>query len=164
MSDGMTNYYEGLYLFPQAMSGRLAEVIAHMDELHGRAGANVVAMSKWHEGNLAYTISKSRRGIYILVYFEANPARIAGLERDANLSELIIRFMITRADHLTVEEMKAADGRQALEHEARFKSEESVRPAPETTSHADDAAPAGGDSVAVAAAAGTDDEAVATGE
>ncbi|NOG54561.1 MAG: 30S ribosomal protein S6 [Planctomycetes bacterium] len=123
MSDETMNYYEGLFLFPQAMAGRMSEMISHMDELLERAGAKLVAMSKWHEGNLAYTIQKSRRGIYFLTYFEAQPERIAGLERDSNLSESIIRFMFTRADHLTVEEMTATDGRQAIEQESRLKTE-----------------------------------------
>ncbi|MEM9084177.1 MAG: hypothetical protein AAGB34_11320, partial [Planctomycetota bacterium] len=49
---------------------------------------------------------------------------LQGFERDCNLSEDIIRFMVTKAEHLTEEEIKAHDQRVMLGDEAQLRSEE----------------------------------------
>jgi small subunit ribosomal protein S6 len=86
-------------------------------------------MRKWDERRLAYEIDKQKRGVFILTYFKAPTSSISGLERDCNLSETILRLLVTRADHLTEEEIAANDARQALDDEAKLRSEEAKRQA-----------------------------------
>jgi len=81
----------------------------------------VIAMRKWDERRLAYEIDKQKRGTFLLVYFEAETSRLAGLERDCNLSDVLLRTMVTRADHLTREEMQAADARDELKTEIELR-------------------------------------------
>ncbi len=119
------SYYEGMFLFPQTMATRLQEAIDHINTILGRAGAEVVAMQKWGERALAYPINKSRRGIYILIYFKCDRSKLAGLERDCNLSEVLLRMLVTRADHLTLEEMQAFDQAQDMMVEAKVRADES---------------------------------------
>ncbi|MEC9374325.1 MAG: 30S ribosomal protein S6 [Planctomycetota bacterium] len=123
--------YEGMFLFGQAAGAELDRLVSHLNDLLARAEADLIAMKKWDERRLAYEIRKNKRGIYILAYFNADPTRIAGLERDCNLSEDILRFMIIRADHLTLEEMQSADDRQALADEAALRRERADSNEPE---------------------------------
>jgi small subunit ribosomal protein S6 len=118
--------YEGMFLFPQAATSNLGEVVDHLNSIFDRAKAEVIAMKKWDERKLAYEIGKHRRGLYILTYFSAPGESMAQLERDANLSDHILRFMVIRADHLTDEEMRSQDERQALADEAAMRREEAA--------------------------------------
>jgi len=116
--------YEGLFLFPQAATAELKTTIDHVQEVLSRAEAELLALARWDERRLAYDIKGNKRGLYILAYFLAPTDRLADLERDCNLSERILRAMIIRADHLTEEQMRNADNRQALHDEAALRDQE----------------------------------------
>ena len=113
--------YEAMFLIGQAAAANLPEVIDHIKDIFNRAGAELIAMKKWDERRLAFEIKKQKRGLYILTYFRAQNTALPGIERDCNLSERILRVMILRADHLTEDEMRASDARDALETEAKMR-------------------------------------------
>lgn len=121
MQTQKTHYYEAMFLISQAVAADFQGMLDHLREIFRRANAEVVAMKKWDERRLAFEIDKQKRGVYILAYFSCAPVAIDHINRDVNLSERIMRCMIVRADHLTVEEMQAADARQALQDEARLR-------------------------------------------
>lgn len=122
MSESNLRMYDGLFLFQQSASSDLGSAIGHVRELLDRADAELVALRKWDERRLAYEINKQRRGVYLLVYFRAAPPKLVNLERDCNLSELIMRYMITRADHLSIDEIKALDDQDALAVQIKLKA------------------------------------------
>lgn len=129
MSDAArVSYYEGMFLFPQAMSARLDDAIAHINTLLERCGGELVAMQKWGERPLAYPIDSHRRGIYILTYFKCDRSKLVDLERDCNLSETLLRSLVTRADHLTIEEIEAFDQREDLHVEAKLRRDQAESP------------------------------------
>lgn len=132
MADVRVSNYEGMFLFPQAMAARLDEAIAHINALLERAGGELIAMQKWGERPLAYPIASHRRGIYILTYFKCERSKLVDLERDCNLSETLLRSLVTRADHLTIEEIEAFDQRAELQVEAKLRADqaEGVAPTP----------------------------------
>ena len=116
--------YEGLFLFPQAASGNLRAAVDHVNELLSRASADLKSLSKWDERKLAYEIKGNKRGVYFLAFFDVDPQNLVGLERDCNLSEQLLRAMVTRADAVPEEIVAAAEGRQTLEDEIRLRGEE----------------------------------------
>jgi small subunit ribosomal protein S6 len=124
MSDEPTNIYEGLFLFPQSAAANLQAATDHLDELLQRAGVEVVSFRKWDERRLAFEVKGNKRGVYFLVYFRAAPERLVGLERDCNLSEQLLRSMITRADHIPMAEIQAAEGRAQLADEIKLRETE----------------------------------------
>ena len=133
--------YEAMFLVSQSSAADLAGVVSHINELLARAKATIVSMRKWDERRLAYEIKKQKRGLYIHTYFMAPGTAIAGLERDCNLSEQILRALIVRVDHLTDDEMKAADARDALETEAKLRAKQAAaREAEPVTAVAESAA------------------------
>jgi small subunit ribosomal protein S6 len=115
--------YEAMFVFPQAQTSDLQGAVSHIEEIINRADGELIALSKWGERNLATPIDKNKRGLFLLAYFRARGTRMANIERDCNLSEVISRFLIIRADHLTVEEMQATDGRDSLATEAKLRAE-----------------------------------------
>ena len=117
-----TGTYEGMFLVTQAAAAAFGECVEHINHLFERADATVIAMKKWDERRLAYDIDGSKRGVYFHVYFKADASKLAGLERDCNLSEMVIRSMVLRADHHTEEEVKGADARQQLDDEIKVRA------------------------------------------
>jgi hypothetical protein len=65
--------------------------------------------------------------VYILCYFAVPTDKLSAIDRVFNLSEALLRHMIVRAEHLSVEEMQAADGQLDLTIEANLRM-----PAPPT--------------------------------
>ncbi len=133
MSDHNVYNYEAMIVFPQSQTSDLAGAVRHIEEIISRAEGEIIALSKWGERNLATPIEKNKRGLFLLTYFRVRGPRLANIERDCNLSELIARFLIIRADHLTLEEMRATDGRETLAAEARLRAEGRVPEAREET-------------------------------
>jgi small subunit ribosomal protein S6 len=112
MSENPTRLYEGLFLVSQATAGSdFAGVVAHIKEVLARAEAQVHILTKWDERRLAYDIKTSKRGTYFLALFNARSTQVANIERDCNLSEIIMRALILRGDHIgeaELEEFKKA--------------------------------------------------------
>lgn len=61
-----------------------------------RNRAEVVSLVKWDERRLAYEVQGKGRGTYVLCYFRADGDGVAGIERDVQLSERIMRVLILR--------------------------------------------------------------------
>lgn len=126
MPHDRTYKYEGLFLFPQSAVSDLQSAADHVLEILDRGGAQVISFKKWDERRLAYEVRGNKRGLYFLVYFQADGSRLAHIERDCNLSEKLLRAMITRADHVSPEAMEAAEGRSQLADEIKLRSTQPV--------------------------------------
>lgn len=135
-SKGRTHNYEAMFLLSQAVAADLGGAVEHLKSIISKAGATLIAMRKWDERRLAYEIEKQKRGTYILAYFSSDSLKIAQIERDCNLSEQILRTLILRVDHLTPEEMQAADGQRELETEAALRKARAAEPAASETEQA----------------------------
>lgn len=122
MAEKRINTYEAMFLLSPAVAADLGGALAHINEILQRGHAEVIAMKKWFEGRLAYEVKGQKRGVYILTYFNAPAGDIAHIERDCNLSEKIMRALILRCDHLSVEEIGTYDGRKELEIESKMRA------------------------------------------
>ena len=132
MSETRINAYEGMFLFPQTVAADLQSAADHVLEILSKGGAEIVSLCKWDERRLAYDIKGNKRGVYFLTYFKCDAQKLASIERDARLSEKLLRSMLTRADHLTAEQMAAMEGRQQLADEiALRKTQPGTEAAPE---------------------------------
>ncbi len=117
MAETRIHAYEGMFLFPQTVAADLQGAADHVLEVLSKGGAELVSLCKWDERRLAYDVKGNKRGVYFLAYFKCDATKLAAIERDARLSEKLLRSMITRADHLTAEQMAAMEGRQQLADE-----------------------------------------------
>lgn len=138
--------YEGMFLFDNTNVHQWSEMEAEVRRLCDRIGAELLVCVKFDERKLAYDIKGRKRGTYVLTYFDADPVRIADLERDAGLSEVLLRTLVLRADHVSPErlaELKAlppdqplqpisGDGRRGEGGPFRDKRESSAREATTT--------------------------------
>mgnify|MGYP003700543401 CR=1 FL=1 len=123
MKENRKHFYEAMFLLRQSAAADLGSAVEHIRETLERAEGEIVAMKKWDERRLAFEIKKQKRGTYILVYVSIPSSQMASLERALNLSEVVLRWMLVRADHLSVDEMKAADAQQELADEIKLRDE-----------------------------------------
>lgn len=122
--------YEAMLLFPQSANVDLKGTVEFIKETLAKNNAEIVSLKKWGDRQLAYPINKQKRGVYILVYFNAPTDKLAAIDRAFTLSESLMRHLITRADHLTVEEMKSTDGQIDLTIEANLRAAAVQMPEP----------------------------------
>lgn len=119
-----TGVYEVMFLASQASAAAFGDLVAHINHLLSRANADVLSMKKWDDRRLAYEIEKQKRGVYILAYISCPTDMVAHLERDVQISDQLLRVLVTSAEHLTEEEIKAHDDRTGLETEAKLRAEQ----------------------------------------
>ena len=147
MSDEMKRLYEGLFLFPQSAATDLKSAVDHLGEIFSRAEAEIVSLCKWDERRLAYEIKGNKRGVYFQAFLKVAPTKLGGMERDMNLSERVLRAMLTRAEHVPQEVIEVAEGRERINDEIKLRGEQAKEAEDKTTTvttaaAADEAAPA----------------------
>jgi small subunit ribosomal protein S6 len=100
------NVYECMFLLdPNKVAG---DVPAAAQQLHGlleRNHAEVLASRPWDERRLAYPIKGHKKGLYYLTYFRSEGKNILNLERDLQLNELVLRYLILYVDPTMVDRM-----------------------------------------------------------
>lgn len=100
--------YEAMFLFDPAQTPDFGAAEAEIRRLADRAGAKVHGITNWEERKLAYEIRHHKRGLYALTFFDAPPEKIAPMERDAQLSEKIMRMLVIRRDKMSPEAVQKA--------------------------------------------------------
>ena len=120
--------YEGMFLInPAEIGSNISTATDLVQQILDRAEAEAVAIFKWDDRKLSYEIKNQKRGLYMLACFKADGSKIAGIERDVNLSENMTRCMVLRADHIGETELKEAMERQEkTRSEAKTQSQEAA--------------------------------------
>jgi len=90
--------YEAMFLFDTATTRDWAAIEQEVRRLLERIGANLLVCVKYDERKLAYEIRRRKRGTYVLTYFDAPPEKLQELERDTQLSELVLRLLVLRTE------------------------------------------------------------------
>ena len=108
MADPTPKLYEGMFLMSQsAISAGVDSAVSTVQSMLDRANAETVTLSRWDERKLAYPINNQKRGTYLHSLFRVAPVQIANIERDCNLSEDVLRVLMTRADYMGETEIEA---------------------------------------------------------
>jgi len=92
-----------MFLMDPALASNWPDAESEINRILERAGGKVLGITNWGERKLAYPIGQYKRGLYALSFFEAEPDRVNGLERDVQLSEQAVRLLLIRRDKMTSE-------------------------------------------------------------
>ena len=112
MADPTPKLYEGMFLLTQgAVSAGPEQALELVRGFLTRVDAEIVTLHRWEERKLAYPIASQKRGTFFLTLFKAKPTVIVDIERECNLSEDVLRVMMTRADHMGDVEIEQAHKR-----------------------------------------------------
>jgi small subunit ribosomal protein S6 len=86
-----------LVLKPDAPDERASAVIDRTTRYVVAEGGQIVKVAPWGRRRLAYPIDRYRDGSYHIVVFEAPAEAIAELERSLQITEDVLRYLVTRA-------------------------------------------------------------------
>jgi len=85
-----------LVLRPDAPDERAAAVIDRTTRYVVASGGQIVKVAPWGRRRLAYPIDRYRDGSYHIVVFESPAEAIAELERSLQITEDVLRYLVTR--------------------------------------------------------------------
>lgn len=85
-----------LVLKPDAPDERAAAVIDRTTRYVVASGGQIVKVAPWGRRRLAYPIDRYREGSYHIVVFEAPAETIAEMERSLQITEDVLRYLVTR--------------------------------------------------------------------
>ncbi len=92
----MRRYELMLVLKPDAPDERAAAVIDRTTRYVVAQGGQIVKVAPWGRRRLAYPIERYREGSYHIVVFESPAEAIAELERSLQITEDVLRYLVTR--------------------------------------------------------------------
>ena len=95
--------YEALFIVKPDQSDDEVQTIAkEVENLVTEAGGAIVRSEIWGKRRLAYEVSGSNEGIYVLLRFDSEPTFIDKLESFFRLSEVIVKHMVKYFDTKTL--------------------------------------------------------------
>src|SRR3982750_271418 len=106
ISKSTLNTYEAMFLLGPAAQMQSDAGVGLVRGIIERHGGQILVIKKWDERKLTYEIKKQKRGLFVIAYFNGPGPAITAIERDVNLSEDLIRVLITDAEHLNQSEME----------------------------------------------------------
>ncbi|HXE55341.1 MAG TPA: 30S ribosomal protein S6 [Tepidisphaeraceae bacterium] len=109
--------YEAMFLFGQSAAQDLEGAQNQVRQIVERHGGQVMVLKRWDERKLAYEIGKQKRGTYIICYYTGPGSSVSAMERDVNLSDNVLRVLVTSADHLNQQEMEAVEPQPIIREE-----------------------------------------------
>ena len=117
--DKTINTYESMFLLGSGFAADLDNALKLVRGIVEKHKGKVIVLKKWDERKLAYEIRGEKRGLYIVCFFTGPPEGVAGIVRDVELSDQMLRVMVTKADHLNETEMAAVEPQPILPREER---------------------------------------------
>ena len=91
------NQYEVMYIIDTALEDQARnDIIARFSGLVEQNGGTVDRVDEWGKRRLAYTINYKTEGYYVLMYIQAPADLPRELERNLQISESILRYLVIR--------------------------------------------------------------------
>jgi small subunit ribosomal protein S6 len=91
------NQYEVMYIIDtQLEEAARQDLVARFSALVEQNGGTIDRVDEWGKRRLAYSINYKTEGYYVLMYITAPPELPRELERNLQISEFVLRYLVTR--------------------------------------------------------------------
>jgi small subunit ribosomal protein S6 len=94
----MRRYELMLVLRPDTADDRVQQILDRTTRGIAEADGQIVKVSPWGRRRLAYPINGQREGSYFIVVFESPSEAVEQLEHSLNITEELLRHLITRVE------------------------------------------------------------------
>ena len=95
-------YYETVFIARQDLTEtQVKDMTENFSKIITDAKGKVHKTEFWGLKSFAYRINKARKGHYVLVELETEPAALHEMERQMRLHEDVVRFLTIRLEELT---------------------------------------------------------------
>ena len=115
----MRNYQSVLILKPDLDEAQVDQAVDQITAMIQKFGGSVLKLDKWGKKRLAYRVKKNKFGYYLNIYHTCDQAGIAGLEKEYQLHELIIKYLVIR---LAKEDIERVMSQKTEEESAKEQS------------------------------------------
>ena len=93
----MNKYESVIIINPSADEDKVKALIDKFSDLINKQG-KVEKVDTLGKRKLAYEVKKNKEGIYVVIYFEAEPTLIAELERNYRITDEVIKFIVVKCE------------------------------------------------------------------
>lgn len=107
------NQYEIAVLYHPDLEVDLSKAEAKVAKIIADNGGKITATDNWGKRKLAYTIAKQEHAVYVFYTVEMPGAGVAKTESLLNITDEVIRFLITRPDLKAIAKAEAAKAEKA---------------------------------------------------
>lgn len=107
------NQYEIAVLYHPDLEVDLTKAEDRVKKIVTDNGGQVVSADNWGKRKLAYTIKGSEHAVYVFYTVELPGAAVAKVESTLNITDEVIRFLITRPDLKAIAKAEAAKAEKA---------------------------------------------------
>jgi small subunit ribosomal protein S6 len=116
------NQYEIAVLYHPDLEDDLDKATSRVEKIFADNGGKVVAQDNWGKRKLAYNIKRNESAIYVIYTVELPAESVRKVESTLNITDEVIRFLITRPDLKAIakaEKAKAEKAEQAAKRGER---------------------------------------------
>jgi small subunit ribosomal protein S6 len=124
------NEYEVAVLYDPGFEIDLEKASSRVEKVFADNGAKVTNTDNWGKRKLAYPIKKNESAVYVIYTVEIPGANVRKIEQTLNITDEVIRFLVTRPDQKKIAKAEALRAKQAArrndepDEEAEAKEEE----------------------------------------
>ena len=112
------NQYEIAVLYHPDLEIDLDKATSKVDKIIADNGGKVTSVDNWGKRKLAYPIKKNESAVYVFYTTELPAESVRKIESTLNITDEVIRFLITRPDLKAIakaEALKAEKAKKAAE-------------------------------------------------
>jgi small subunit ribosomal protein S6 len=113
------NQYEIAVLFDPQLEVDLSKATARVEKLITDNGGTITKTDNWGKKKLAYQIAKHDSAIYVFYTIEMPGEGVQKVESTLNITDEVIRFLITRPDLKAIAKAEEAKADKAKKAAAR---------------------------------------------
>jgi small subunit ribosomal protein S6 len=116
------NQYEVAVLYHPDLEIDLEKASKRVEKIFTDNGGKIKNTDNWGKRKLAYPIKKNEHAVYVFYTVEFPGASVAKVESTLNITDEVIRFLITRPDLKAIAKAEAAKAEKAKKAAERGES------------------------------------------
>ena len=105
--------YEVAVLYHPDLEVDLTKAEDRVTKIFTDNGGKVTGTDNWGKRKLAYNIKGNEHAVYVFYTVELEPASVAKIESTLNITDEVIRFLITKPDLKAIAKAEAAKAEKA---------------------------------------------------
>lgn len=113
--------YEIAILYDPDLEIDLEKATSRVEKIFTDNGGKVKNVDNWGKRKLAYPIKKNESAVYVFYTLDIPAEGVQKIEKTLNITDEVIRFLITKPDHKAIAKAEAQKAKQA----ARLKNDSS---------------------------------------
>ncbi len=114
--------YEIAVLYDPGLEIDLDKTAAKIEKIFQDNGGKIAKVDNWGKRKLAYPINKQDHAVYVFYTLEINHDSVRKIENSLNISDEVIRFLITKPDLKAIAKAEAAKADKAKKAAERAES------------------------------------------